>query len=155
VAFLSGTRPERQRARRYLGWLLKQRSGGVRIEGASHMNDVTVVHVPQSCMGAVSGSRGAALRHVEEETGTFCFIARDGRGDEQLFIFGWDDLGRARADQMINQIVKDALNGRRDDGYGGGGGYGGDRGGYGGDRGYGALVLVFPWCLVGRGHALG
>ena len=47
VAFLSGTREERQRAKRYLGWLLKQRSGGVRIEGASSMKDVTIVHVPQ------------------------------------------------------------------------------------------------------------
>jgi hypothetical protein len=65
VAFMSGTKPERQRARRYLGWLLKQRSGGVRIDDASRMTDVTVVHVPQNCMGAVSGSRGAALRHVE------------------------------------------------------------------------------------------
>lgn len=65
VAFLSGTKIERQRARRYLGWLLKQRSGGVRIDNATNMDDVTVVHVPQSCMGAVSGSRGAALRHIE------------------------------------------------------------------------------------------
>jgi hypothetical protein len=38
--------------------------------------------------GAVSGARGMALRHIEEETGAFCFIARDYRKEEQLFVFG-------------------------------------------------------------------
>jgi len=141
VAFLSGTKVERQRARRYLGWLLKQRSGGVRIDDVADMNDVTVVHVPQNCMGAVSGARGMALRHIEEETGAFCFIARDYRKEEQLFVFGWDAEGRSKAEQMANHIIKDTLNnhnrspprgyGGRDN-YGGGGGGGG--GGYGRDR---------------------
>eukprot|EP00976_Prorocentrum_cordatum_P087935 1187105-Prorocentrum_minimum.AAC.9 len=53
------------------------------------MRDVTVVHVPQNCMAAVAGARGAALRSIEEETGAFCFIARDHRKEEQLFIFGY------------------------------------------------------------------
>ena len=52
------------------------------------MRDVTVVHVPQNCMHAVTGVRGQALRSIEEETGAFCFIARDHRKEEQLFIFG-------------------------------------------------------------------
>ena len=60
----------------------------VRIDGAGDMRDVTVVHVPQQCMAAVTGARGAALRSIEEETGAFCFIARDYRKEEQLFIFG-------------------------------------------------------------------
>eukprot|EP00854_Cymbomonas_tetramitiformis_P011146 gene11146-13168_t len=153
IAFFSGTRVERERANQYLQWLLKQRSGGVRVEDSSRRDDVTVLHVPQNCMGTVAGNRGATLREVEEETGTFCFIARDDRGDEQLYIFSWDDDLRARADQMLNNIIKDALSqGRRgrspdyDRGYGGGGdryggggkgGYGGKGGGYGGGYGGG------------------
>ncbi|KAK3268538.1 hypothetical protein CYMTET_22965 [Cymbomonas tetramitiformis] len=91
IAFFSGTRVERERATSYLQWLLKQRSGGVRVEDASRRDDVTVLHVPQNCMGMVAGNRGATLREVEEETGSFCFIARDDRGDEQLYIFGWNE----------------------------------------------------------------
>jgi len=154
VAFLSGTREERQRARRYLGWLLKQRSGGVRINDADGMRDVTIVHVPQNCMASVAGARGAALRSIEEETGAFCFIAHDHRNEEQLFIFGWDPEGRVKAEQLVNHIIKDTLNARNRSpprGYGGydrgydrgGGGYD-DRGGgrrgspdYGRDRGGG------------------
>ncbi|KAK3270284.1 hypothetical protein CYMTET_21309 [Cymbomonas tetramitiformis] len=79
VAFMAGTKIERQRARRYCDWLLSQRSGGVTIEGASSMDDCQVVHVPQNCMGHIAGNRGANLRQLEEETGTYCFFARDGR----------------------------------------------------------------------------
>lgn len=61
MAFLSGTKVERQRARRYLGWLLKQRSGGVRIDDVADMNDVTVVHVPQNCMVCCTLVAGALL----------------------------------------------------------------------------------------------
>jgi len=91
VAYFCGDRPERVRAKEYLQWLLHQRIGGhVRVDQAGR-DDVAMIMVPNSCIGFVTGHKGASLRAIEEETNTFCFIdgvADDGEDPKPLLIFG-------------------------------------------------------------------
>ena len=118
VAFMCGTYEERTRARTYLKWLLKQRSGSVNVEDLDKRDDVTLVPVPRDCIGYVTGNRGSSLRQVEEESGTFCFM-EGGRGDaEQLLVFGHQKADREVAERLINNLVNEKL---RDGDRGGGG----------------------------------
>jgi len=90
-AYFSGTKKERTRAREYLQWLLHQRVGELARVDSRGRDDVTVVLVPRSCIGFVTGARGVSLRAIEEETSTFCFIegtADDGEEQKPLMIFG-------------------------------------------------------------------
>ena len=149
VAFICGTIEERTRARTYLKWLLKQRSGSVYVEDLKERTDVTIVPVPREAIGYVTGNRGSSLRQVEEDSGTFCFV-EGGRGEsEQLLIFGHNKPDRELAERLVNGLINEKMrgDGRRFDDRGGGGyddrdrGRGGyedrrpdDRGG--GSRGY-------------------
>jgi len=74
--------------------------------------DVTEVHVPSNCIGYVTGNRGSSLRQVEEDTGTFCFIASTKDHQDQLLIFGWDKEGRYKAERAINQMITEKLSNR-------------------------------------------
>ena len=124
VAFICGTMEERTRARTYLKWLLKQRSGSVHVDDLNEREDVTIVPVPREAIGYVTGNRGSSLRQVEEDSGTFCFV-EGGRGDsEQLLIFGWQKADREIAERLVNNLVQEKMRGG-----GGGGGYGGGGGG--------------------------
>merc|ERR1712190_400808 len=87
VAFLAGTLKERKRCREFITWLLAQRRGPITINDLNGRDDCTEVHVPDNCKGWVTGNRGTELRRMEAETGTFMFMARDDRGDENLLIF--------------------------------------------------------------------
>merc|ERR1719201_1355231 len=109
VAFTCGTLDERTRARTYLKWLLKQRNGSVYVEDARSRDDVTIVPVPQHCVGYVTGNRGSSLRQVEEESGTFCFV-EGGRGEsEQLLIFGHRKADREVAERLVNNLVNEKM----------------------------------------------
>ncbi|KAG8458153.1 hypothetical protein KFE25_011684 [Diacronema lutheri] len=141
IAFLSGSRDERHRARDYLKWLLKQRNGPVHVEDLSERTDVLTIKVPPECVGYVTGNRGSSLRAIEEESGTFCFLESAGEQaggpDERLLVFGIDKAGRDKAERLVRQLVDEKLaGGARGYGGGGGGGYGGGGGG-GGGGGYG------------------
>merc|ERR1719424_2060270 len=48
-AYLSGSKPERIRAREYLGWLFRQRVGPVEVN-YDRRKDVTVLPVPKDCV---------------------------------------------------------------------------------------------------------
>ena len=76
TAIMAGFADERQRARDYLGWLLAQRGNSERqslaVETAGR-DDVTVVEVPRSSVGFVTGHKGEGLRDIERNTGTFLF----------------------------------------------------------------------------------
>src|SRR4051812_40471395 len=95
----------------YLDWLLKQRRGGPVPLTAIDLNrdDVTVVEVPSSCMGFVTGRKGESLRSIEHRTTTFCF--GDGEKDdnksefEKLYIFSHSKSGRKRAEQMVQDMI--------------------------------------------------
>lgn len=99
----------------YLDWLLKQRKGGPVPLTDIDLNreDLTIVDVPSSCMGFITGrkglhffffctffelSSGESLRNIEHRTTTFCF--GDGDKDEskndyeKLYIFSHLKSGR-------------------------------------------------------------
>lgn len=111
LAYLSGTKAERMRAREYLGWLFKQRVGSVEVDYSSR-TDVTVMQVPKDCVGFVTGHKGTSLRAIEEKTGTFCFI-EGGRDDphrdpKPLLIFGNPD-NRTQAEEMLQKRIDQKL----------------------------------------------
>merc|ERR1719247_86262 len=87
-AHFAGTAEERQRIKEYLLWLLQQRRGEVTVGDCSKRNDVTEMTIPRDAIGYVTGNRGQELRNVENETGTYCFMALDPDGGERLCIFG-------------------------------------------------------------------
>ena len=114
IAFICGTIEERTRARTYLKWLLKQRSGSVYVDDKREREDVTMVPVPPEAIGYVTGNRGSSLRQVEEESGTFCFV-EGGRGDsEQLLIFGYQKADREVAERLVNNLVNEKMRGDDD-----------------------------------------
>ena len=76
-----------------MGFVLAQRVGPVTIDFETKRDDLSVVDVPEDCVGYVMGRQGQALRGMEEEWGTLMFFAKvqgsgEGRGTERLAIFG-------------------------------------------------------------------
>ena len=65
------------------------------------------------------------LRSIEEDTGTFLFMARDEDMADVLVVCGADYENRRRAEHDVHLIVQDVKHGRRGRGAGGGG-YGDD-----------------------------
>jgi len=116
VAFIGGSRRERRRGREFVNWLLQQRRGSVTITDISKRDDVTEMHIPASCKGWVTGNRGSELRRIELATGTYIFMALDGRGEERLLVFGVNpgvpnrrDGGRVHAELLLKEMVHDKL----------------------------------------------
>ncbi|KAH0481959.1 MAG: uncharacterized protein KVP18_004445, partial [Porospora cf. gigantea A] len=102
-AFLWGTGEERRRAVDYLDWLIKQRTGKVRIDPGDTREDMTVVledrRVLQSHVAPL-------LRRFEDRTFTFAFIDTDTDGPDdnhKLFIFSHS----ARARQDMQHMVEE------------------------------------------------
>jgi len=119
VAFIAGTLKERRRCKEFITWLLQQRRGSVTIADVSQREDATEMHIPENCKGWVTGNRGSELRRMEQETGTYMFMALDGRGEERLIIFSHDEgsksssTGRMAAERLVNEMIQEKL---RDDG---------------------------------------
>lgn len=115
ICFLAGTLPERSRAKEFLDWLLMQRRGQVTVGSISGREDVTEVQIPDNCKGWVTGNRGSELRRMEQETGTYMFMALDKRGEERLLIFSVDagskgsTTGRLAAERLVNDLIQDKL----------------------------------------------
>ena len=79
---IRGTEEQRKKAKKYVECVMAQRVGPVTIEENHEDEDLTVIHVPSSAVGFVTGSGGNFLRQVEEEWGTLMFFADfRGRGD--------------------------------------------------------------------------
>lgn len=123
VCFMAGTLKERRRVKQFLDWLLAQRRGSVTVKDVADRDDCTEMHIPENCKGWVTGNRGSELRRVEQETGTFMFMALDSRGEERLLIFGanpgskTENGGRMHAERLVNEMVQEKL--RNDDRRGG------------------------------------
>merc|ERR1719507_2085010 len=121
VAFIAGTKKERTRCKEFISWLLAQRRGSVTIADLSGRDDATEMHVPENCKGWVTGNRGSELRRMEQETGTYMFMALDARGEERLIIFSHDagsktsPTGRMAAERLVNEMIQEKL---KDDGRG-------------------------------------
>jgi len=123
VGFIAGSLKQRKRCRQFIGWLLQQMRGVVTIPDVSRRDDATEMYIPANCKGWVTGNRGSELRRMEDETGTYIFMALDGKGEERLIIFCHDagskmsPTGRMAAERLVNEMVQEKL---RDDGGGGG-----------------------------------
>merc|ERR1712060_613496 len=95
---------------------------GVTIADIASRNDATEMHIPENCKGWVTGNRGSELRRMEQETGTYMFMALDARGEERLIIFCHDpgsktaSTGRMAAERLVNEMIQEKL---RDEGDGG------------------------------------
>jgi len=117
VAFIAGDYKERRRCRDFIDWLLAQRRGMVTIPDISRRDDATEMHIPSNCKGWVTGNRGSELRRMEQETGTYMFMALDDRGDERLIIFSHNpgsktsDKGRMAAERLVNEMIQEKLRG--------------------------------------------
>merc|ERR1719210_3201023 len=120
VCFIAGSLKERRRCKEFINWLLQQRRGSVTIPDISHRDDATEMHIPENCKGWVTGNRGCELRRMEQETGTYMFMALDSRGEERLIIFSHDpgsktsNTGRMAAERLVNEMIQEKL--RDDDG---------------------------------------
>jgi len=172
LAYLSGTKQERVRAREYLGWLFRLRVGPVEVD-YSCRNDVTVLQVPKNCVGFVTGHKGASLRAVEDATCTFCFI-EGGREDphrdpKPLLVFGNQEARRQAEDMLRRKIDFKLTEGwDHDEGRGGHGGFKDGKGGRaregqhrhlrggasGGGRGSGGDASAASSGAVAGGHAI-
>lgn len=71
--------------------MLAQRVGEVYISLKDERDDLSVVTVPEDCVGYVMGRGGQVLRQMEQEWGTLMFFAKvkdDDTAGEKLAIFG-------------------------------------------------------------------
>ncbi|OLP83760.1 hypothetical protein AK812_SmicGene35431 [Symbiodinium microadriaticum] len=119
------------RAREYLGWLLKQRTGTVYVD-THNRNDVTIVDIPHDLEAVASVFKSMTLRGIEQETKTFCFLEGNSSKSERLLIFGHDKAGREKAKAVALAKIDERY--RNDDDGGWGGKYGWSNQG---DRHYG------------------
>mmetsp|Transcript_133432 Transcript_133432/g.285328 ORF Transcript_133432/g.285328 Transcript_133432/m.285328 type:complete len:938 (-) Transcript_133432:57-2870(-) len=126
VAYFCGNKKERARAKEYLTWLLQQRVGEQVNVLHKGRDDATMVLVPNQCMAFVTGYKGQALRSIEEETSTFCFVDQGSvdAADFQvpLSIFGRDDDRRSAEGLIWERIAQKIDDPVTESSYGHGGG---------------------------------
>lgn len=101
VAYMAGSIAERLRAREYLLWLMKQRSGNV-VVNIKGRNDVTVIEIVDQMKGTLKAS---TLREVEKETGTFCFFQGDTNTSNALLVCGHRDEDRSHAEAILQDLL--------------------------------------------------
>jgi predicted RNA-binding protein Jag len=93
VLEIYGEESQRAKARDYVQYVTQQRVGPVHIDlSTGGRNDLTVMDVPEDCVGFVMGKGGNTLRSMEDEWGTLMFFAQvrePGYTEtEKLCIFG-------------------------------------------------------------------
>lgn len=75
VVEIRGSDLARKRAAKYIKLVQAQRVGAVYLDPKENDDDdLTVVTVPNDCIGYVTGKKGATMRRVEEEWGTLMFF---------------------------------------------------------------------------------
>lgn len=110
IAVVCGTKVERKRGVEYLSWLIQQRHGRAQVTDLEDRKDVTRLKVPSSVVGFITGHKGASLRQVEAQTGTFCFTDSergDGKEFEYLLIFSGDRRAREAARDILKRRAKE------------------------------------------------
>eukprot|EP00921_Rhytidocystis_pertsovi_P015231 GHVQ01024299.1.p1 GENE.GHVQ01024299.1~~GHVQ01024299.1.p1 ORF type:complete len:952 (+),score=177.81 GHVQ01024299.1:89-2944(+) len=126
IAYMSGTKAERNRVKEYLGWLIQQRLHVITVDTANR-TDVTVLNIPTEYVAYVTGRQGSGLRDLESRTGTFCFFEggepaikqdeasgpappqkthKSASGIERLYIFGVDHSGRENARRLVQASIE-------------------------------------------------
>ena len=68
-------------------------------------DDVLEVYWSANRVGRVSGKSAVELRRVEQETGTFCFMALDKKGTDRLLILARRQGNRDAAERLVQDIV--------------------------------------------------
>lgn len=105
-AFISGNNEQRRRGRTYIQALIDQITiKRVDIPDIDQRDDITVIQIPTSSVGYVTGKNGAALREIEEKTNTFCFM--DGTRSSKMcrvFACGAFTADREEAIQMVENL---------------------------------------------------
>mmetsp|Transcript_164632 Transcript_164632/g.528149 ORF Transcript_164632/g.528149 Transcript_164632/m.528149 type:complete len:1033 (+) Transcript_164632:223-3321(+) len=71
---IKGTPHQRQSARKYIEFVIAQRSGPVKIANPSEHDDLTLLTVPADTVSFITGSKGYFLRLVEEEWSALLFF---------------------------------------------------------------------------------
>ena len=77
VLEIAGDPASRARAKDYVKFVLAQRVGPVHIDPSMKRDDMSIVQVPEDCVGFVMGKGGQALRSYEDEWGTLMFFAKN------------------------------------------------------------------------------
>eukprot|EP00930_Biecheleria_cincta_P099455 TRINITY_DN91086_c0_g1_i1.p1 TRINITY_DN91086_c0_g1~~TRINITY_DN91086_c0_g1_i1.p1 ORF type:complete len:601 (+),score=117.06 TRINITY_DN91086_c0_g1_i1:74-1876(+) len=109
IAFLSGTRQQRNYAKEYLGWMLDQLDESKSTVDVRGRSDCTVVKVPHECVGYITGSHRDGLCRLEESHGVLMFFTdRDSQDDKdatELVIAG-SQRGRHGAEYEVMALVE-------------------------------------------------
>ena len=116
-----GPADARARARKYIQFIQGQRQGHVEIDISKHdEGDLTMVNVPQECIGFVTGTGGKFLRGCEEQFNTLMFFCvapnavadpHTGKTFETLAIFGNDPRKRQGAELKVMAAVEAKIEG--------------------------------------------
>lgn len=77
---ISGDPEARARAKDYVKYVLTQRVGPVHIDPTMKRDDMSIVQVPENCVGFVMGKGGSVLRAMEDEWSTLMFFAKKDDG---------------------------------------------------------------------------
>eukprot|EP00933_Yihiella_yeosuensis_P051393 TRINITY_DN4931_c2_g1_i1.p1 TRINITY_DN4931_c2_g1~~TRINITY_DN4931_c2_g1_i1.p1 ORF type:complete len:607 (-),score=93.18 TRINITY_DN4931_c2_g1_i1:55-1875(-) len=112
LEFRGGER-QRRRAKKYCEGVMAQRTGPVSVNDSYDDGDLTMLNVPQSAVGFVTGRGGNFLRSIEEEWTTLMFFCEvDGsrtrdreKENETLAIFG-DVRSRRGAELKVISAVE-------------------------------------------------
>lgn len=129
TAFMAGPIAARRRARDYLGWLMKQRTGTVYVT-LDGRTDVVAVDIPNGMDGVASVFKSMTLRGIEQETGSFCFLEGNASKSDRLLIFSHDAKCRDKAKTIALERVDHRLKDQEQPTESWGGHGGGYRGGH-------------------------
>lgn len=102
VAYMAGSWDERARARDYLTWLLRQRTGPVSVD-ITGRTDIIELEVPEEMRGL---TKATSLREVEKESGTFCLFQGDNNTSDVLLICGHSAEARAYAERLLQDLMQ-------------------------------------------------
>eukprot|EP00746_Dinoflagellata_sp_MGD_P142323 gnl/MRDRNA2_/MRDRNA2_75306_c0_seq2.p1 gnl/MRDRNA2_/MRDRNA2_75306_c0~~gnl/MRDRNA2_/MRDRNA2_75306_c0_seq2.p1 ORF type:complete len:506 (-),score=67.80 gnl/MRDRNA2_/MRDRNA2_75306_c0_seq2:12-1505(-) len=127
TAIMCGTRSERRLAVDYLDWLLRQRVGRFNVNFRDR-DDCSVVTLPAYKIDLVTETKNAALRKIEESTGTFILVDRAGFRDivgprksfEDIVICSSREKMRREAAYLLAEEVDRKLDRKGDTDYNGG-----------------------------------
>lgn len=78
---ITGSLEERTKAQEYVDMVLGQRKGSVQVDLTQKRDDLTILQVPEDCVGYVTGRQGKALRNLEDEWATLMFFT-NAEGDK-------------------------------------------------------------------------
>jgi len=109
VVIIKGSDEAREKAKRYVMWVLRQQEGKIfcDLEDDVVRANVSVVDVPSEAMAFVVGARGKTLRGVEDEYGTLMFFGHVDRtqpDDEKLIICGDRECRRGAELKVMSSV---------------------------------------------------